>query len=320
MAPEELREILEPILYPEPDEDQVGGAYPHRRLSDEHRLDCSYWSSHETSSGSRLNRAIRRKDDPLLDSVQSLTVPGSLSVAAIRLFGDSLVYYADEDKAREGSGAFRYYPSILITFWAAFEAFVRLQSELLAAMSGSLPDAVRLALLEEEDYVDDKGRVRRRSRRRPVLERYAMLLQYGFSHSVDRGGRFWQRGEEAVQARDALAHYHVAQAPSITCRALWEHLEAIALLWIAPSAQIGRSVYYQQFDCYEMLADLHPFLHDYEERPLHKGWIKSGGILVYAPFDGVDSARYPPGGTLDPSDFSIRRMRGDHGQAGKKSE
>lgn len=312
MDPEELRERLWPILHPEPDEDSgPGGSPPHKRLFEVHGLDCSYWSPYESSSTSIWNRLIRDARDPLHDSIQSLTVPGSLSVAAIRLFGESLIAYADQEDqfVKQGWGVFRYYPSVLITFWSAFEAFVRLQSEYLLAMKSSLPHPIRLALSEEEEYVDDRGRIRTRNRRRPVLDRYALLLQHGYSLEVDRGAQFWQNGVRAVEARDALAHYHVRGAPSITCRDLWTYLEAIALLWIAPSAHVGRSIYWQQYDCYEMLAKLHPFLQEFEERPLHKDWPRGGGILVYAPFDGVDDERYPRGGTMDPSSFSLKRFR-----------
>lgn len=312
MHPEELRDRLWPILYPEPDDDSgLGGSVPHARLLKVHGLDCSYWSPYESSSGSIWNRVINRRDDPLHDSVQSLTVPGSLSVAAIRLFGESLIAYADQDdeSVRNGWGVFRYYPSVLITFWSAFEAFVRLQSEYLLAMKSSLPHPVRLALSEEEEYVDDRGRIKTRSRRRPVLDRYSLLLQYGYSLEVDRGATFWQQGVRAVEARDALAHYHVRGAPSITCRDLFSHLEAITLLWIVPSVQAGRSIYWQQFDCYDMVAGLLPFLQDFEERPLHKDWPRRGAILVYAPFDGLDDERYPRAGDWDPSTFSLKRFR-----------
>src|SRR5688572_22647493 len=98
MDPEALSERFWPILYPEPDEDSgLGGSVPHSRLLKVHALDCCYLSPYEASSGSIWNRVINRDDDPLHDSVQSLTVPGSLSVAAIRLFGESLIAYADRD-------------------------------------------------------------------------------------------------------------------------------------------------------------------------------------------------------------------------------
>ena len=312
MEPEELRERLQPILYPEPDDDLgFGGSVPHPRLLDVHGLDCSYWSPYESSSGSMWNRLITNGEDPLHDSIQSLTVPVSLSIAAIRLFGESLIAYSEQrdESVRNGWGVFRYFPSVLVTFWSAFEAFVRLQSEYLLAMKSSLPHAVRLALSEEEELVDDRGRIKTRARRRPVLDRYSLLLQYGYSLQVDRGAAFRQRGVRAVDARDALAHYHVRGAPSITCRDLWGHMEAITLLWIAPSASLGRSIYWQQYDCYDMLAELHPFLLEFEERPLHKDWPREGGILVYAPFDDLDDTKYPRGGTLDPSRFSLKRYK-----------
>jgi hypothetical protein len=195
MDQKELREHLWPILYPEADEDFVH-TLPHKRLATAHSLDCSYWSPREFSSSSIWNRVIRDEADPLHDSIQSLTVPGSLSLAAIRLFGESLIAYADQndEAVRDGWNVFRFYPSVLLTFWSAFEAFVRLQSEFLLAMSSSLPSLVRQALAEVEEYLDDRGRMKTRSRRRSVLDRYALLLQYGYSHDVDRGAAYWQGG------------------------------------------------------------------------------------------------------------------------------
>ena len=311
MDSEALRENLWPILYPEADEGFIG-TLPHPRLESEHGLDCSYWSPQEFSSGSMWNRVVLDASDPLHDSVQSLTVPGSLSIAAIRLLGESLLAYADvrDDALQRGWGVFRFYPSILITFWAAFEAFVHLQSEFLLAMSSSLPALVRHALSEEEEFLDDRGRTKIRSRRRPVLDRYSLLLKYGYALEIDRGAAFWQRGVEAVTARDALVHYHVRGAPAISCKGLWRHLEAISLLWIAPSAQVGRTVFPEQYDCYEMLADLQPFLQDFEERPLHKDWPRRGAVLIPAPLDGLDDERYPREGSLDPARTSLRRIKG----------
>lgn len=176
-------------------------------------------------------------------------------------------------------------------------------------MSSRLPPAIRFVLAEQEEHVDDRGHVRTRPHRRPVLVRYRLLLQYGYSLQVNRGDLFWQRAVRAVEARDALAHYHVSSAPSITCRALWEHLEAIALLWIVPSAKVERTIFWDQFECYEMLADLEPYLLDFEERPLHKGWPKRGHIIIPAPMDRLDDDRYPPAGTFDPALYSLRRLR-----------
>jgi hypothetical protein len=80
-------------------------------------------------------------------------------------------------------------------------------------------------------------------------------------------------------------------------------------LWIVPSCSIGRSIYWEQYDCYEMLADLEPFLLDFEERPLHKGWPRNPSVIIPAPFEGLDDVRYPKAGDFDPSKFSIREFK-----------
>jgi hypothetical protein len=135
MYPEELRDRIWPILYPEREHGEH--TLPHRRLRETHGLDCSYWSPLEFSSGSKFSRLVRDAGDPLHGSIEGLTVPGSMSIAALRLFGDSLIAYADEsDKSvKRGWGSFRFYPPVLLTFWTAFEAFVRLQTELYLAMA-----------------------------------------------------------------------------------------------------------------------------------------------------------------------------------------
>lgn len=43
--------------------------------------------------------------------------------------------------------------------------------------------------------------------------------------------------------------------PVVTCPELWNRLEAITPLWIAPSAQIRRSVYWEQYECLRKNAD-----------------------------------------------------------------
>ena len=58
-----------------------------------------------------------------------------------------------------------------MTFWAAFEAFVHLYSEVLALAKPTVPAAVKQALLEVEDYVGRDGEVLTRPRQRPVLDR-----------------------------------------------------------------------------------------------------------------------------------------------------
>jgi len=309
MESELLREEVWAILNPEPDED-FHGFLPHDRLANVHKIDCSYWSPREWVSQSIWNRLVGDPKDPIHDSIESLTVPNSLWWAALRLFGDSLIAYSDDkdESQKDGWAVFRFFPSVLMTFWASFEAFVRLQSEFLLAMSSVLPEPIRQAFTEIEVTVDNRGQIIQRSRRRPVLERYALLLEYGYSLKVDRGATFWQNAVAANKARDMLVHFEISGSPSITCRDLWAHLEAITLLWIVPSALCERTIYYQQYDCYHMIAELHPYLVDFEERPFHKGWPRSGGVVIHCPMDNLDDEKYPRAGQFDPAEWSLRRL------------
>ena len=311
LEPEEMEERLQPILYPESDPgDSWMSSPPHKRLERQHGLDCSYWSPYEFSSGSIYSRLLRDEDDPIFNPVECITVPTTLCLSALRLLGRAMVDYSDQsdDDVRRGRGPLRYFPSILMTYWAGFEAFLRLECELLLAMVEGLPDPVQLTLLEREEYVDKSGTVKRRSRRRPTLDRYWLLLKYGHGLEFNRGGAVWQAAESANTARNVLVHYEVTEAPVLSCRDLWRHLEAITLLWVGPSAEIDRSVYHAQFDLYYMIADLEPLLLNFEERPLHKDWPR-GGVLIPCSLLGVDDTKYPRAGTMDPTKFSIAARR-----------
>src|SRR5437762_8011791 len=265
----ELKDELQAIFEPEPDED---GCYPetppHGRLADVHQLDLSYRHDlirfgPEFGSMSEHSRVVRDPADPINPIIQSLSAPSDLFWAGLRLFGDSLLAYCDK---KDRWDSFRYYPPILITFWAGFEAFVRLYSELLTHMIPSVPGAVKLALLEVEEHVERDGKIRQRQRRRPVLDRYWLLLKYGWGIEFDRGGKIWQAGEAAAKVRDQFVHYEISAAPSLKTSELWIHLEAILLLMIGPSAGLRRSVFHRQFDLYWALAELYPLIEeDFEE-------------------------------------------------------
>jgi hypothetical protein len=311
LDPQEMDERLAPILQPEPDEDGwFPDTPPHPRLQSVWQLDASYWSPQEFSTGSRRNRLIKRPQDPLSEPIESLTVPWSLFWSALQLFGQSLTAYSDQSDSdvQRGSGPFRYFPSILMTYWAGFEALIRFQSECLVQMVPSLAPAAKLALLEREEVVDDRGVIKQRSRRRPVLERYWLLLKCGYRCEFDRGSSVWQSAVAANRDRDQLVHYEVAGRPTLTCETLLRHMEAITLLLIAPSVQIGRSVYSRQFDAYDAIAEMQPLVVPFEERPLYRGW-PGGHVLIPCTFDGVDEAQYPMGGSLDPEQTSLRRWR-----------
>lgn len=92
--------------------------------------------------------------------------------------------------------------------------------------------------------------------------------------------------------RDTLVHYDVAKAPTITATETWTHIESAMLLFIAPSTMASRTLFHSQFEFFNTLTKLHPFISEFEERPLHKGWSKEPQIFS-CPFDGADESKYP---------------------------
>lgn len=290
---DDVRGEVESILNPEPDEDGLFKYPPHPRLSSVYGLDTSYyrglWEVGYESRDGAFERLLQDDSDPLHDTLQSGTVPESLIHAAFQLFGDSLVEYHERERR---SDVYRFYPSILMTVWSAFEAWVRINSEILVAVVPTLPRSVADALLEVRSFVTRNGQIERQPDRRPVLDRYWLLLKYGCNLEFDRGSRSWQAGRQAGAVRDSLVHYDVSKAPSLTAFEVWNHMEAVMLLFIAPSTLARRTLFDRQFGYYYMLVQLHPLISEFEERPLHKGWPRDATIFD-CPFDGVDENMYP---------------------------
>jgi hypothetical protein len=153
-------------------------------------------------------------------------------------------------------------------------------------------DKTRLNLLEVRQGVGKNGQIEERVDRKPVLDRYWLLLKYGCNLEFDRGSRVWQAATDAVTARDSLVHYNVAKAPSLTSSRVWTNLEAVMLLFIAPSTLARRTLLSHQFDHYGTLVRLRPLISEFEERPLHKGCLRNA-LIFHCPFDGIDETKYP---------------------------
>ncbi len=298
---EELEGRIHAIFHPEPVVGNEGLEFyempPLPRLKKEYGLDTSYWKPYEYGSMSSLMRRAVSPDDPLSDVVKAQQVPRALFFGTLRLFADSIVAHHGE---KERSGPYRFYPAILASAWASFEAYVRIYSELLARTVKSLPVPVEEGLLEVEAFLDDQGRIQKRRKPQPLLGRYRWLLKFGYGCDYDRGSRIWQMGEAALRARHELVHYEIRGMPSLKANQLWEHLEAILLLLIGPSAQIGRSVVPDLYELYGVLCELQPLLEEYEEMPNFKYFeMELGGVMFPCPFDGVDDAVFPHFGHKD---------------------
>jgi len=292
MDTEDLKHQIEAILNPEPDEDgQNYYAFPHKRLSTVHGLDTSYFRGQLDIDGDgAFERLLDDETDPLHETIQCITVPTSLIMASFKLFADSLIEYHDREQRWD---LYRYYPSILMTVWSAFEAWLRITSEVLVSTVPTLPQPVKEALLEVRQVVRKNGQIKDHIDRRSVLERYWLLLKYGCNIEFDRGGPVWQGANKVVTARDSLVHYNASNAVSLTASQVWESLESVMLLFIAPSTLARRTLFIHQFDYYETLTELHPLISEFEERPLHKGWPR-GASIIHCPFDGIDETKYPP--------------------------
>lgn len=289
---DDLKYQIESILHPEPDEDgQNYWAFPHKRLSSVHGLDISYFRGPLDIKGDGVFERLLNDDaDPLHDTIQCITVPSSLLMASFHLFADSLIEYHDRERRWD---LYRFYPSILMTVWSAFEAWLRISSEILVAAVTTLPRPVKEALLEVRQVVRKNGQIKDHTDRRSVLERYWLLLKYGCNLEFDRGNPVWQAANKVVTARDSLVHYNASNAVSLTASQVWEYIESVLMLFIAPSTLARRTLFIHQFDYYGILAELHSLISEFEERPLHKGWPR-GAMIIHCPFDGIDETKYPP--------------------------
>jgi hypothetical protein len=292
---QEIAAIFEPLY--DDDSGTPLPAPPHSRLESIHKLDTSYWHPFEFGTASPYSRLVREASDPINATMPSISAPAMLFWSGIRLMTDSLLAYCDIRGRR--TGAFRYFPPILMTFCAGFEAFVRFESEILAQVARELPHAVRLALLETEELVERDGSVKQRRRPRNILERYWLVLKHGHGYEFDRGNKIWQDGLAAFEKRNELVHYEVGKTPSLGLRELWSSMEAILVILIAPSAHLKRSVYTSQFELYEKLAELLPLIEqtgDFVEQPIHKDWDRKRWVphVFACSFSNIDNDRYPP--------------------------
>jgi hypothetical protein len=214
------------------------------------------------------------------------------------LFGESLMVYQPEKKR---TGPYRYYPAILMSGCSAFEAYLRINSELLVKTAPTLPLQLQLTLLEKEEQLDVRGKVVRVTKRRQLFHRYWLFLKYGFGIEFDRGSRIWQLGNQAFDKRNELVHYKHSDLPALKASELWSHLESLLLLMIAPSAQVGKTIMPDLYGIYGTLEDLREWITEYEERPNFKDWpLRATHTMFGCPFINVDERKYPNMGNRNP--------------------
>ncbi len=178
MELEELKEQIELLLNPEPDEDGfVPREFPHSSLEKVHKLDFSYMktSDWEGSTMHRHTRLCGAGDDEFHLLTRNSDMPERLMFSALQLLADSIVTYFDKD---EREGQIRYYPAIVLTFWSGFETFVRHSSELLLLMVPDIPAPVMHFLRETEIAVEANGSIKVRTKYQSVLDRYSVFIFY----------------------------------------------------------------------------------------------------------------------------------------------
>jgi hypothetical protein len=291
MELDELRHRVHSILNPEREEDWVPREFAHPGLATNHGLDTSYlmtlnWEGSSTHSHTRI---CSDQDHNLHTLTRNSDVSTSLFGAGLRLFADSIVEYNGKVDRK---GRLRYYPPVILTFWSGFETFVRYTSELMLITVRDVPEVMASYLRDLQELVES-GRIKLRVRRQTVLERYAVLLKYGYSLEVDRGSRYWQCLQAASKLRDYYTHLDVTDPRSISTTEVKQFMESVLLGIITPSVQLRRTLLLGVYDMHYVLSDLCELAEDYTEQPFFKDWPMEEGYLFHCNFENVDETRFP---------------------------
>lgn len=294
---EELRERIHWLFEPEPDEDGLFPLeHPTRRLVSRYKLDFSYMEAlnYEGSTMHKYTRLCGKKDTAVHALTRNSDVPSRLFEAGLRLFGDSIIaYHGVVNPHKKRTGRLRFYPPVILTFWAGFEAFIRYASELMLAAVREVPPPVEV-FLREKEIVVERATIRERVRYQPVLERYAALLQYGYNYKVERGATWWQRLEKAKELRDYYSHIQASDARDISSADVLDQLETVLLGLIWPSAELQRTLHLGQYRLYYAWEELSQLAEPYVEQPFFKDWpVGLEPYQFHCNFANVDTARFP---------------------------
>lgn len=294
MNKKELQEEINILFNPEPDEDGSHlREWPHKRIINFHKLDISYMKRYDWE-GSTIHPYTRICCGPTENRLRSLSrnmdVPYKLFEAGLKLFGDSIIVYHDN---KERKGDIRYYPPTIVTFWSGFEAYVRYSSELMLITVNSIPQIVVDYLLEQEMYLNKRGEQCTRDRYQPILERYTILLKYGYNYTVDRGNRYWQSLQKAKELRDYYTHLDVREPRAVSSKQVLDYIEAVMMALIWPSCELKRTLLLGIYRLYEIWARLKELQSEYIEQPFFKDWSFKGGYMFHCNFENVDTLRFP---------------------------
>ena len=100
-----------------------------------------------------------------------------------------------------------------------------------------LPVVVADYLRDEVTVVSRKGSIEKETKYRPILDRYAVLLQYSMGYKVDRGSEHWQAFEQAPDLCDYYTHIDAMNSRPLSSDDVFHYLEAVTLGIIWPSAE-----------------------------------------------------------------------------------
>lgn len=281
------------LFHPEPDEDgTVLREYPNKRLREHYKLDFTYMESvdWEGSSVHRYTRLCPSDEHRIQTLTKNQDVPDRLFGTALHLFADSIIEY--HEKSGEG-GELRFYPPVLLTFWAGFEAFVRYSSELLIVTARNLPPEVKNYLSEEDSYLNRKGEITSRTKFQGVLDRYAVFLKYAYEYDADKGADFWQRLVKAKELRDYYTHLNVSVPREVSSDEVLSYIEAILLAIIVPSSNLQRTLMLGVYWIYEIWNTLYEYSVEYIERPFFMNWHLNEEYLFHCNFKNINQERFP---------------------------
>ena len=238
----------------------------------------------------RYTRVIPNTEERIHTLTANADVPYRLFEAALHLFGDSIIAYNDK---KERKGEIRYYPPVILTFWSGFETFVRYSSELMLLTAKDVPEAISNYLREREIFVDRKGNVDTRTRYQAVLDRYAVLLRYGYNLAVERGHEYWQDLEQAKDLRDYYTHLDINIPRAVTSSEVLQFMELVMLGIIWPSSLLQRTLLLEIYRLYDIWARLQKLANEYTEQPFFKDWPRGGPYQYHLNFENVDTNRFP---------------------------
>lgn len=156
-----------------------------------------------------------------------------------------------------------------------------------------VPREVANCLTETETFVDQDGKIRTATKYQPVLKRYDVLLQYGYSHRIDRGFRHWQRLKKAKELRDYYTHLDVSESHALSAGQVLDFMESVLIGIIWPSSEIKRTQLLGVYRLYWIWDSLRKRTDDYKEQPLFMNWRFESKLGFYCPFPNADSARFP---------------------------